>query len=382
MKTMKRMLSVLLAVLLAAAMTTVAFAASDRVLLSGAAGQNVTWKLTDDGVLTVSGSGPIEDEAEYEYDDDGEISCVSKQNCISWTLQAYLETLTESMDVAAAERARFDLVREIVIEEGITAVPEEEFDGFYPRKVTLPASLTALGYGAFDASFAQSVTVNSANLEHMQVRISGYRTDEEPYADLDAAIEGHIALCVAEEAFLKDLEPLYALQEIYSIEIGLSDGTDEEAVLEFYNEMLGTEAASLDELAAIAIDRFNTRFGTAYAEPADFFQIEESEWGEEIWYADGLQETYQADADSIYENGRLLTLTLGDSPEDDVKVYGWLTVTAPAGSEIEARCETTGVSFAGLCPYCHRDHSGSVWQKFVGFIHKILYFFAHLFGLK
>ena len=36
----------------------------------------------------------------------------------------------------------------------------------------------------------------------------------------------------------------------------------------------------------------------------------------------------------------------------------------------------------GLCKWCGKDHSGSFWQGIVGFFHRILYFFAHLFGLR
>lgn len=35
-----------------------------------------------------------------------------------------------------------------------------------------------------------------------------------------------------------------------------------------------------------------------------------------------------------------------------------------------------------LCKWCGKDHSGNFWQRIVGFFHKILYFFAHLFGLR
>lgn len=34
----------------------------------------------------------------------------------------------------------------------------------------------------------------------------------------------------------------------------------------------------------------------------------------------------------------------------------------------------------GLCKYCGQDHSGSFWQRIVGFFHAILYFIIHLFG--
>ncbi len=39
-------------------------------------------------------------------------------------------------------------------------------------------------------------------------------------------------------------------------------------------------------------------------------------------------------------------------------------------------------SDAGLCKWCGKDHSGSFWQRIVSFFHNILYFFAHLFGIR
>ena len=42
--------------------------------------------------------------------------------------------------------------------------------------------------------------------------------------------------------------------------------------------------------------------------------------------------------------------------------------------------EDQGGENDGLCKYCGKDHSGSFWQRIVGFFHRILYFFAHLFG--
>ncbi len=41
-----------------------------------------------------------------------------------------------------------------------------------------------------------------------------------------------------------------------------------------------------------------------------------------------------------------------------------------------------GSTDSGKCKWCGEDHSGSFWQKIVGFFHKVLYFFAHLFGRK
>ena len=67
MKRIKKSISILLTVLLAlSAFAAVASAADENVLLTGTAGTGITWMLTDGGVLTVSGSGPIEDEIAYD----------------------------------------------------------------------------------------------------------------------------------------------------------------------------------------------------------------------------------------------------------------------------------------------------------------------------
>ena len=71
MKTLKTTIALFLSLLLAFGLTASAFAAGDGIVLSGTAGDGVTWQLTDDGVLTVSGSGPIVDKKEVEYDEDG-----------------------------------------------------------------------------------------------------------------------------------------------------------------------------------------------------------------------------------------------------------------------------------------------------------------------
>ena len=387
MKTLKISVSVLLALLLALSASLCAFGAGN-VVLSGNAGANVKWTLTDDGVLTVSGSGPVEDEVEYEYDDNGEIISSSKLNCISLSLLEYFDAQTASMDTAARERYRFSLVREIVIEEGVTALPEYELECFFPEKVTLPASLKNIGYGAFDASFATQVVFNGSALEYAQFTISGYEAGEQPYADRAAAVEGYIAQCVKEDQFQIDTIPLYALQEIFYIENGLSYADDDEIayILEYHNDVLGADAGTLDELKEAALDLVNRHYGTNFTSIDDIYRIEDGEWGEEGVFTDAFQALYQAEADSVFNNGKIIRISFGDKLDNGEKAYTWLTVVAPEGSQIEKLASTSGVPFRdlyeGLCKYCHKDHSGSLWEKFVGFIHKILYFFAHLFGLK
>ena len=101
MKTIKKSLIVLLTVLFAAsAFTAVASAEGENAKLTGTAGAGITWSLTDDGVLTVNGSGPMEDEIEYEYDDAGEIVSWQTLNSVAFTLTAYYDEQTAEMDAA------------------------------------------------------------------------------------------------------------------------------------------------------------------------------------------------------------------------------------------------------------------------------------------
>ena len=227
MKTMKSTLAMLLSFLLAFGLTASAFAAGDGIVLSGTAGDGVTWQLTDDGVLTVSGSGPIVDHKLEEYDEDGS-SSVTEFESIGTLIYDYYSAQTAGMSVADAERARFALVREIIVEEGITVVPEDEFDAFYPRKITLPSTLTDLGYQAINAVFAEEVVIKSASFPYAQFKVAAYHSGAEPYPDLQAAIDGYIAQQEAIDRFRDDRLPLELLRFVYSIQSGAYEAEDEE----------------------------------------------------------------------------------------------------------------------------------------------------------
>ena len=55
-------------------------------------------------------------------------------------------------------------------------------------------------------------------------------------------------------------------------------------------------------------------------------------------------------------------------------------------ADSDGKCDSCGAKINGLddglCKWCGKDHSGSFWQKIVGFFHRIFYFFAHLFGIR
>jgi hypothetical protein len=391
MKTLKTSLALLLSLLLAFGLTASVFAAGDGIVLSGTAGDGVTWQLTDDGVLTVSGSGPIVDHKEVEYDEDGS-SSVTEFESIGTLIYDYYSAQTAGMSVADAERARFALVREIIVEEGITAVPEDEFDFFYPRKITLPSTLTELGYLAINAVFAEEVVIKSASFPFAQFKVAAYHSGAEPYPDLEAAIDGYIAQQEAIDRFRDDRLPLELLRFVYSIQSGAYAAEEEEIAdtLDYYCEAFDAEADSLEDLVPTALALLNAHFGTDYTAPDQIFTVEEAEWGAEVVTDEALQSLVDAEMERVNDTSRLEEMILYPDPQEGYAAYQWLTVTAPGKSCTAENCRIAGVKFVsldgseaeGLCQFCGKDHSGNLWQKFVGFVHRILYFFAHLFGMK
>ncbi len=99
---------------------------TEVVIDSGICGVNATWKLNDQGVLTISGTGPM---ADYYY---GEETPWQKYSGIGRSLEELC-------------------IKEIVVEEGITTVGSFAFrDCYWVEKVTLPDSLIEIHDLAFD----------------------------------------------------------------------------------------------------------------------------------------------------------------------------------------------------------------------------------------
>lgn len=391
MKRMKSALAVLLAVLMTALLATAAFAAPDNVVLSGTAGKNVNWVLTDDGVLTVSGNGPIEDKTETEVDEDGN-TILTIVDSISMTFAAYYETLVEGMDAATAARTRFALVKEIIVEDGITAIPQDEFYGMYPRFVTLPSTLNEVGFDSIELKFTEGLTISSVTLQKLPLYVSAYENDAEPYADLDTAIEAFIAQKGEQEQYDYDLLPFDALHTYADVYYFGDDANwnnmDEDAkqeMLDIYNAYLGTEATNLAELVPAALDKLNEQYGTTFTSVEEIFNVETDDDGNtELVPEENLRTMISEEMERVNDTSRLVNMSIG-AENDWCTANDWITVTAPAGGEIEKACKISGINFkalegvtvptadAELCPLCGKDHSGNALQKIVGVFHQALY---------
>ena len=401
MKKLKTVISVILALLMAAGVTSIAFAAENEIVLSGHAGDSVAWTLTGDGLLTVSGTGPIKDETQVEYDENG-TACIATIDSINMTVGRYFDTLADGLNAAERARIRFGLVKEIVVEEGITAIPQDEFAGMYPAKVTLPSTLESLGFNSFDLLFCAELTVNTVKQKNLEICVPAYDNDTVPYESLTEAKEDFIERAAAQEAFGYELIPFdvlcsYAYVVMLPDEAGWlrMDEDEKQEMMDFYNQYLGTEAAGLEALVPTALEKLNELYGTAYESIDDIFTVQADGDGRALVTDPALQAIFDEKNDALYNDSRLTIKPL-DMEAEYRTAYGWFTLTAPAGGKIEADCKASGVNFIAvegvtvppeeeeenenLCQFCGEDHSGSLWQKFVGFLHKIFYFFAHLFG--
>ena len=120
----KRFLSLLLVLTMVLSLLPASVFAADIVDSGecGAEGSNVTWTLDSDGLLTISGSGKMEDFRFVEY--------------ASWSSCPWYE--------------RRDSIQSVRIRNGVTSIGTEAFrDCSGLTGITIPDGVTSIGYGAF-----------------------------------------------------------------------------------------------------------------------------------------------------------------------------------------------------------------------------------------
>ena len=183
-KLKKRLLSILLAAVMVLTMLPLGLvdtAYAAETANSGTCGDNVTWRLSDDGVLTISGTG---DMADFEWD--GTPWCsVSSQvksvvikdgvtsigdcafgGCISLTSVSIPDGVI-SIGFAAFENC--SLLTGVTIPNSVTGIGDYAF-GYCSSliSVTIPGSVTSIGEAAF-AGGSTSVNVSRENKNYCSV---------------------------------------------------------------------------------------------------------------------------------------------------------------------------------------------------------------------
>lgn len=183
---MKRCIRLLVAVLMLtlvviglSQLTTQASAAVTASGICGANGDNATWELTDDGVLTISGTGPMANFTYIAVDGRssapwfgyrGSISTVVVENGVT-TIGNYafsncsgITSVAIPESVSSIGNDAFYKCKSLIlvtIPEGVTAIGERVFFGCSSlTDITIPASVTAIGDEAFyKCSKLSSVTI-------------------------------------------------------------------------------------------------------------------------------------------------------------------------------------------------------------------------------
>lgn len=218
MKKTRKILSILLALIMALSLCTVAFAVDDPEVpvFSGKCGENIDWSLTD-GVLTITGTGavnPLTREVEEEfyvdpyYDEEAqewvdghyetrtvEESYYPWQDAIEAGLCAQfgvdsMDDLGMKMILGEGKEiysAMLTQVKKLVIGEGITAFGEEAFDGIMPKIIILPSTLVSFEDG-LTAILTEELVVNNPaiSFETAPVAVAGF-AGELPWKTLDEA---------------------------------------------------------------------------------------------------------------------------------------------------------------------------------------------------
>ncbi len=125
---------------------------SSELLGSGTCGENVTWTLTEDGVLTISGTGAM--------------TSHWKSADVPWyTLRANITAVEIMSGVTSIGRRAFiecNKITKVTIPEGVTTIEDWSFYGCgYLKELTVPQGVTEIGFRAFsDCWSLKTVTIN------------------------------------------------------------------------------------------------------------------------------------------------------------------------------------------------------------------------------
>ena len=126
----KKLIAWLLVICMAISLLPAA-ALADTAATSGKCGDNVTWTLSNDGTLTISGKGKMWDYGTSTHGD------------APW---AYIG------------------VKNVVVNDGVTTIGEQAFAGlFYLESASIPKSVNNIGRQAFRGSNLKSVTIAGSN---------------------------------------------------------------------------------------------------------------------------------------------------------------------------------------------------------------------------
>ena len=137
---------------------SVTYTARPALVASGKCGDSASWKLDADGVLTITGAGPMADYSQHASD-----------NCAPWRTYANdIKKVVVQKGVTAIGSYAFaslERVISVTLPEGVTSIGSSAFENCGLMAygglgaVTLPEGLTTIGSSAFSGSYMDSLTL-------------------------------------------------------------------------------------------------------------------------------------------------------------------------------------------------------------------------------
>ena len=137
---------------------SVTYTARPALVAGGKCGDSASWKLDADGVLTITGAGPMADYSQPASD-----------NCAPWRTYANdIKKVVVQKGVTAIGSYAFaslERVTSVTLPEGVTSIGSSAFENCGLMAygglgaVTLPEGLTAIGSSAFSGSYMDSLTL-------------------------------------------------------------------------------------------------------------------------------------------------------------------------------------------------------------------------------
>ncbi len=396
MKKTRKLLSILLALVMALSLCTVAFAVDDPEVpvFSGTCGENIAWTI-ENGVLTVTGTGAIE----------------AIDGSFPWTeaVMAYffglygVESeeeffgLVNSGEASMAEVDAFlrAIVSKIVIGEGITSIADEAFYMGEAAEIELPATLATIGEGAFDLRYATSLTIKNAAFNFEENPIDVYGAIDYPEI-VTMTLDDYIAQMFGkQDAYMNNmpfvsaylsagaLAQLEYYKDAFEAAVEAGGMTEAQAnqnfgsmadtflsvIMGYYFPYFTDQVAeTVEDAVAIVLDFFNENYGNEeqeifFEELADIAvydaETEEATPSEKIAAVapEGTAAVQAVMSDDI----ELSPYQLGTAPvqegidpetEEPIEValtpVPWLTVYGPYNSTARTACATSKVKFVSF----------------------------------
>ena len=134
---------------------------SQQVVASGTCGENLNWALTEDGTLTVSGTGEMvrlwnapwhdyQDSIKTVVIEDG-VTSVGESVFSSYANLESVQLPSTLKQIGGSAFSRCSSLKEINVPEGVVHIGYSAFDGCSSLKeISIPEGVTHIGYSAFD----------------------------------------------------------------------------------------------------------------------------------------------------------------------------------------------------------------------------------------